>query len=333
MFDSYVHIGNAESTLSPAAKTQSYRLAEKYLDRSAQLFEVAQYIGKRDEVLKMLAMVKEKREFAVSIAEVLEAPAIASSTTLVSAPAQEHEVAIGLETFNHANIQAHVSAPQAVKVGEPFEVRLDLVNVARNSGLLVRVDEIIPEGFKVNKRSSQYRFEKGSIDIRGKTLEFLKIETLKITLEAIEAGTFDFCPKVVYVDDMGKFRSCRSRAVLVTVHPPLLFKFKSESAGKVFDSLVRAFVEDYIRQGLALQQAGWRSLPQIIKDAKVSFRSVYGHGRRYGSALSELKTRGLIETRLFLGQRGRGGRITKVRVCYERETIKRYVDRRVTKDG
>jgi hypothetical protein len=114
-----------------------------------------------------------------------------------------------------------------------------------------------------------------------------------------------------------------------TIQAPLAFKFKTETARLVFDHLINAFIDDYMKRRLFIEEAGWRSLVQIVKNAHVSFRSVYGDGRRRGSAISELERRGLIEMRIFTGKRGRGGRITKARILYERETMKRYVDAHV----
>jgi hypothetical protein len=55
-----------------------------------------------------------------------------------------------------------------------------------------------------------------------------------------------------------------------------------------------------------------------------------GHGG-IGSAISELARRGLVEIRVFPRERGRSGRITKLRLAYEKETLKRYVDKLVRK--
>jgi hypothetical protein len=115
----------------------------------------------------------------------------------------------------------------------------------------------------------------------------------------------------------------------LTSQASLVFKFNTEAARLVFDYLVNAFVEDYMKRRLFIEEAGWRSLVQIAKDAHVSLRSVYGNERRRGSAISELERRGLIEIRIFTGKRGRGGRITKARISYEKETMKRYVDAKV----
>ena len=68
-----------------------------------------------------------------------------------------------------------------------------------------------------------------------------------------------------------------------------------------------------------------------IKRGSVPKSSMYSAHGGMGSAVSELEKRGLVEVRVFPGERGRGGRILKMRLAYEKETIKRYVDRLVMK--
>ena len=71
---------------------------------------------------------------------------------------------------------------------------------------------------------------------------------------------------------------------------------------------------------------------RIVKDAKISKSSVYGARGRRGPAMSELERRGLVETRVFPGERGRGGKIIKTRISYEKETVKRHVDKHIMKN-
>ncbi len=66
-----------------------------------------------------------------------------------------------------------------------------------------------------------------------------------------------------------------------------------------------------------------------IKHGGVPKSNVYNAHGGMGSAISELERRGLVEIRVFPGERGRGGRILKMRPAYEKETIKRYIDRLV----
>ncbi|MDH5391472.1 MAG: hypothetical protein OEX10_10010, partial [Candidatus Bathyarchaeota archaeon] len=179
---------------------------------------------------------------------------------------------------------------------------------------------------------SQYSVENGLIDMKGRRLDPLKVESVKLSLQATKAGVFDLRPQIIYVDEVGNFKKCMPEPATIAVHPKLTVEFKTEAAQKVFDYLVRSFVEDYMRRRLMIQEAGWRSFVQIIKNAKVSSRSVYGSRGHHGSAISELERRGLIETRIFLGERGRGGQIVKTRISYEKETVKRLVDQKVAKN-
>jgi len=331
LLDAYLHMDNAEKETAPEKKTRLYAMAEKVLQSSAGAYMKARHPEKREQVLRLLEEVRKDRELAVSLTEVLHAPSIVSATTSFLTPTPTHEEAVGLERFEHANIQAHLTASEQVVVGEELEIQLDLVNVARNFGLLVRAENVVPSGFKAVKLPEQYELLNGSLNLRGKRLDPLKVETLKISIEAIDTGTVYLCPKVVYTDETGNFRVCRSEAIQVNVHPPLIFKFKTDAAKMVFDCLIQAFVEDYMKRKLVIQEAGWRSLVQIAKNSGVSLRSVYGTAKRRGSAISELERRGLIETGIFSGKRGRGGKITKLRISYAKETIKRYIDAKVAR--
>ncbi len=110
------------------------------------------------------------------------------------------------------------------------------------------------------------------------------------------------------------------------------FEFKSKHSGKVFDFLVGSFVEDYMRLRLPVEKSGWRTLMNAIKHAKVPASAVYGRKGRLGKAIGELQHRGLVETRFFPGERGRGGNIMKLRICYEKEPVKRQIDLKVARN-
>jgi hypothetical protein len=111
----------------------------------------------------------------------------------------------------------------------------------------------------------------------------------------------------------------------------LSFEFGSEAAQKAFSYIIDAFVGDYMHQKLSLETSGWRTLMDIIKYGGVPKSSVYSAQGGMGSAISELERRGLVEIRVFPGERGRGGRILKVRAAYEKEIVKRYIDQTVMK--
>ena len=84
-----------------------------------------------------------------------------------------------------------------------------------------------------------------------------------------------------------------------------------------------------MRRRLPLEWSGWRTLMEIVKHTGLSRHSVYGGESSRGLAIVELENRGLIEARVFPKERGRGGKITKVRVFYEKEIIKRRIDQEI----
>jgi hypothetical protein len=330
LFDSYAYMDRAKRDVEPEKKIQLYKMVEMLLKTSAGCYMKAKRPEKMEQVLKLLEGVREERELAMSLTEVLNGSPVVSTTTL-SAPIPTHEKSVGLERLEHAVVQTHLKTSSDVTVGEEFEIRLDVVNVARNLGSLVRIDDLVPQGFKITEVPTECKPEDGSLNLNGRRLEPLKIETIKISMQATQEGTFNVCPKVVYTDDAGKIHASGSEPVQITVRPPLSFEFKTEATDRVFNFLIQAFVEDYMKRGLFIQEAGWRSLVQVVKSTGTSLRSVYGDSGRRGLVVSELERRGLVETRIFQGRRGRGGAVLKLRISYEKETLKRYIDDKVAK--
>jgi len=104
-------------------------------------------------------------------------------------------------------------------------------------------------------------------------------------------------------------------------------------ARAVFDYLAKSFMADYTADRLAIQQSGWRSRTTIAKATGSTKASLYGEQGRFGPTLKELISSGLVETRFFPGERGRGGEIIKVRVAYEKELVRRLVNGAAGKRG
>jgi tetratricopeptide (TPR) repeat protein len=124
--------------------------------------------------------------------------------------------------------------------------------------------------------------------------------------------------------------SLESAARLVADYDEVAQKFKFKSADSraktIFDYLVGAFIEDYMRKRLFIDQSGWRSLIQIAESCKLPRYDLYSRQGGAGPHVTELIQRGLVETRTFVGHRGRGGEVVKIRIAYDREPTKRYVD-------
>jgi len=208
LFDAYVYMCTAESEVDPEKKAKHYQLAEKHLDLAARLYETAGYITKRDETLRHLERVREEKEILITPTEILKAPTTVSAIPTISTPTPTNEEAVGLEGFEHANIQANlIIRPREFRVGENMNIEVELVNAGRRPALLIKTEQLIPEGFEIKEKPEMYRVEDSYLNMKGKRLDPLKTEEVKLVLKALARGTFTLKPRILYLDETGKYRS------------------------------------------------------------------------------------------------------------------------------
>lgn len=175
LFDAYNYMIRAEIEHEPQRKMNACLLAEKCLERSAKLYETAGYVGKKDEVIRILQKVKEKREFALSLGELVAAPGEASSTSAISAPSPTVEEPVGLLKFENEVIEANLIARQTeLVVGENFGLEVQLVNLGKKTAFLIRVDDIIPEGFDLVEKPERCLVNDGFLNLKGENCPRLK---------------------------------------------------------------------------------------------------------------------------------------------------------------
>ena len=246
-----------------------------------------------------------------------------------------------VERFAHADLQADLIMKRRIIIDEENELRLDLVNVGRGSSSIIKIKDLIPsKEFKVIDFPSYCCLKNGDVEMEGRKIGAFQVETIKLSVKGVKADVFSLNPTVVYVDDLGETKTCKPKPISIIVNPKLSIpmetkvvetkpakpEFRSEAAQKAFDFLVKAFVEDFFRKKLPRERSGWRTLMNIVKQAKVSQYSMYGTGNRSGLATAELEKLGVVEVRVFFGEKGRGGKILKLRVSSEKENVKRYID-------
>ena len=240
-----------------------------------------------------------------------------------------HEVK---ERFEQFNILSNIMTPVKVVSDQVFEARLDLVNISRGHGLLVRIENMVPQELMVISLSKDGRIQGDSFEVKDSRLEPLGVVSIKFSLKATKAGEFTLNPRIVYVSESGITKTSKPKPVSIHVSVPynsgterafqiesVKAEFKSETSRKAFDFLTRAYNEDYLQKKLPLDRSGWRTLNEIVKLGQVSKYSMYGMSGRSGEAKAELEHLGLVESRFFCGERGRGGRILKLRICCEKQ--------------
>jgi hypothetical protein len=218
LFDAYMHMDDAEKETNHEKKARLYMIAEKVLQTSAGAYMKAEHPEKREQVLRLLEKVREEKQLAISVAEILHAPSIVSTTTTFSTPTPTIENAAGLDRFEHADIQANVTTRQMeLKVGENLDLEIELVNAGRGTAVLIKLAEIIPDGFDVAEKPETYRVEDSYLNMKGKQLYPLKTEEIRLVLKPKTQGKFLLKPKILYLDENGKYKSHEPEPITITV--------------------------------------------------------------------------------------------------------------------
>ena len=208
LFDAYMHTDNAAKESDPEKRVKLYAMAEMILQTSAGYFLRAEHPEKREQVLGLLEKVKKEQELAASLMEVLHAPAIVSATTSFSTPTPTLEQAVGSERFEHADVQASlIVREKELKIGELLNLEMEFVNAGKGPAVLMKISEIIPKGFELNERPETCRVEDSFVNMKGRRLDPLKTEELKLVLKPKIRGTFVLKPTILYLDENGKYKS------------------------------------------------------------------------------------------------------------------------------
>jgi KaiC/GvpD/RAD55 family RecA-like ATPase len=104
-------------------------------------------------------------------------------------------------------------------VGKEFNMHLDMVNVAKNPAVLVRVEGLVPADFKVTDTQPHFNVQQGSIEMEKKVINPCRDEAITLTVQATQEGIFNLNPRVIYVDDLGETKTCLPKPVQIVVQP------------------------------------------------------------------------------------------------------------------
>ena len=205
LFDAYVYMHKAKLETNLAKEAQFFSMAEAALQISADSYIKSQYQEKAEQVNLLLKKAKEEKELAVSLSEVFHAPAVTSSTGSFTTITPNFEMAVGLERFEHADIQAKLILPSnKITVGEEAILKIQILNVGKEPVLLARIEDILPKGFQLVSAPDGFSFENLKLSTIGKTLNPLENEEITLTLRSYKSGDFEVRPKIVCVDEVGQ---------------------------------------------------------------------------------------------------------------------------------
>jgi hypothetical protein len=141
-----------------------------------------------------------------------------SEKTLDNVRARTREHAVGLDRFENADIQANrIPHEQEVRIIENLGLEIEIVNTGKMAAQLIKLDEIIPEGFKLVEKTELYKVENSYINMNGKILAPLRTEGLKLRLMPMNKGTYLIKPRIFYLDESGKYKSHEPEPATVVV--------------------------------------------------------------------------------------------------------------------
>ncbi len=246
LFDAYVFINQAESEVHPEEKAKQYQMAENLLQIAAGSFMKAKQPEKTAQVQQILKSVREEKALAASLNEVIHAPTITSSTLSFMAPTPTNEASVGLESLQHANVQANlIAAAKEVKVGESFCFTIEFVNAGKEPALLTRVEGFIPPDFVVVKKPEIYRLEENCLNMKGKELAPLRLVEAKVVLQPSRKGIYQLKPRVNYLDELGQKRFLELKLLEIKVEEVVLADRVSTGTKELDSLLLGGIPEEY----------------------------------------------------------------------------------------
>jgi len=91
------------------------------------------------------------------------------------------------------------------------------VNAGRGGAQLIKVSELLPEGFEVVEKPEMYLVEDHGLNLKGKSLAPLRTEELNLVLKPLDKGTYQIRPRILYLDESGKYKSHEPEPATIVV--------------------------------------------------------------------------------------------------------------------
>jgi KaiC/GvpD/RAD55 family RecA-like ATPase len=205
LFDAYVFMESAKRERDPEKQRKYYSMAEIVLQNAVEYFEKAHYTSKAEQAKEFLKRIREERKFALSLEEIFHAPEVTTSTASFSSITSRDESAVGLERFEHADIQIKIVQYETdIKVGNTITIEIQIINVGKEPISLIRIEKLIPAGFQLVSKPDYCQFENSQLVMKGKRLDPLKTDEIKIALRSFKKGTVEIKPCIVCLDWVGR---------------------------------------------------------------------------------------------------------------------------------
>ena len=317
LLDANMLIGRGDREVGPEARSSHYKAAGTLLHQAADEFEQAGQSIRRQEVIELLGKVDTERELATRIASIIGASSGLPMTATFPTVLKGDETAVGTERFDLGGIDTRLTVElRESAADQTIHVQIEVVNIGRRPIRLFKLAEAIPEQTRLVEAPAACRLEGRSLSMDQAKIDPLKTEKVRFVLHPMTEGAVVMKAEIMFLDHNGD----------ILHHPvgPRIIR-----ATPILEYLAKSYHVDETTKNLAPTHCGWRTLTSVVQALKIPRSHVYGARRYnhiYGRQLDSLLKPGLAESRIFPGERGRGGEITKIRINCEDRTAKQYVE-------
>jgi len=297
-------------------RSVSLEIARSMIRQAAETLAKNHQGVKAQKFYRLATSLNEQVELSNRVAEVSQFASHNITTTFVFPGSLGADVAaaIGHARLAEAGVEASYDVRRTSE--HQISVRLQIVNTGDQPIKLLRIENIAPEKSSLFETPEGSSIDGQSLVLRSKTLGQLALETVTIGLRTNRRQKIAVLrPRIVFHGNNGQ--------ELFTNLP-----VKILGPSPIMDFVTREFFDDYNKKRLSLEHAGWRSMTAVAETMKIPRSQLYGErrlGRSYGYQLETLIKSGLVELRIFPGERGRGGRITKIRLAFDNKFVQEYV--------
>ena len=310
------YLSKASGESDHGKKTELYKAASTLLEESANAFQRARLPRKREQAMGLLEKTRIESKIALQLKEILDTASGSPANVAFQSPLKGDEHAVGLDRFERGDIDARLM--KAIQQDGQVSLEMEILNIAEQPITIVRVQT----GLDNELGQLPTAREENVLGV-GERIDPASTKTIKVSFRTKAEGLFKIRPRIIFVARSGEERERLVEEKIIATSP-------------IVEFLANSFVSDYADRRLAEPNCGWRTLMEVVNELKIPRSNVYGeprYGRLFGRQLESLVNSSLVEYRIFPGERGRGGEITKVRVFAENEDVKRYIQELAAQPG
>jgi len=122
-----------------------------------------------------------------------------------------------IEKFSHVHVVAGLMTRTTPTVNQVFDIRLDIVNVSRSQGSIVKVEDLLLPNLEIVDFPADCAMRDGSIEFKDGTIEPFEVKAIKLTVKAKKLEAFRLNPTVTYINDLGETKTSSTRSFPITV--------------------------------------------------------------------------------------------------------------------